>query len=287
MIHQVAYALIQVISIAQGRRLFLRLPKDTPDQIRKREECKANFYKGSATFLLGFAIWNVDNIFCGGLTSFRANHGWLAGMLTQGHAWWHLLTGLGASRIVSAMICRLLTLFTVALAADGLKMPRSNSFAPGEGSIRVCICCGTPLREEDNLESEGIVAHLGLYCIFYSVPSWSTGVKHCCHFLSSNGMYASYRVFVPKCKRGEVYFTRSVRMSTQGGNDTGRKGKMDTVYMPAMVLTWCSNVPLRIGSLASMMNSMVRICASLGLQPCSSMYRRHLTRAPVSSVSTT
>jgi len=102
-LHQVAYAGIQVVSTTQIVRLFKSLPTATASQTRKREECKQNFIKGAATFLLGFAIWNIDNEFCDTLTAFRAGKGELIVALTQGHAWWHLLTGIGASRIVSAV----------------------------------------------------------------------------------------------------------------------------------------------------------------------------------------
>jgi len=102
-IHQVAYASMQVVSMYHVRKLFQALPVATQEQRRQRDECRMHFWKGAGTFLLGFAIWNVDNLFCNGLTSLRSSHGELIGALTQGHAWWHLLTGLGASRMVTSL----------------------------------------------------------------------------------------------------------------------------------------------------------------------------------------
>jgi len=101
--HQITYGSMQVLSAIQVVRLFKRLPKSTPEQARKREECRQHYYKGAVTFLLAFAIWNVDNLCCDHLTAFRSQHGKLVGALTQGHAWWHLLTCLGASRLCVAL----------------------------------------------------------------------------------------------------------------------------------------------------------------------------------------
>lgn len=51
---------------------------------------------GVSVFLLGFAFWNVDNVFCGTLRSWRRSIGMPWGFLLEGHAWWHILTGYGA-----------------------------------------------------------------------------------------------------------------------------------------------------------------------------------------------
>jgi len=102
-VHQVAYACLELVSVNQVLALLRNLPTSTALQARKKDECRENFIKGVATFILGFAIWNVDNILCDGLTSFRAGKGEIVGALTQGHAWWHLFTGIGASRTIAAL----------------------------------------------------------------------------------------------------------------------------------------------------------------------------------------
>jgi len=106
-LHQAAYATMTAISIGRVVKLFnvWSVEIRTEEQRRLIETCKGHYYKGVVTFLLGFAIWNVDNLFCDRLTMFRSRHGEVVGALSQGHAWWHLLTGLGASRIISAMTC--------------------------------------------------------------------------------------------------------------------------------------------------------------------------------------
>ena len=42
--------------------------------------------------MLGFGLWNIDNVYCDRLKKIRGVLG-LAAPLTQLHAWWHLLAG--------------------------------------------------------------------------------------------------------------------------------------------------------------------------------------------------
>ncbi|KAF2761599.1 alkaline phytoceramidase [Pseudovirgaria hyperparasitica] len=51
---------------------------------------------GLFIFLLGFAIWNLDNEFCSTIRSWRHEIGLPWGILLEGHGWWHLMTGTGA-----------------------------------------------------------------------------------------------------------------------------------------------------------------------------------------------
>jgi hypothetical protein len=83
-IHQLAYAALQVASYIKIRQLMQQLPNDTPASKARYQECQRNFYIGLGTFLLGFAIWNVDNIFCDGITSIRAERGEFWSAVTQG-----------------------------------------------------------------------------------------------------------------------------------------------------------------------------------------------------------
>ncbi|KAG8856319.1 hypothetical protein FRB96_006470, partial [Tulasnella sp. 330] len=74
---------MQAVTILHVTRLFKGLPSATPEQARVRNQCKNHFYIAMATCLLGFAIWNIDNIFCDHLTALRAKHGEVVGALTQ------------------------------------------------------------------------------------------------------------------------------------------------------------------------------------------------------------
>ena len=50
---------------------------------------------GLTVFVAGFAIWNLDNIFCNQLRRWRRAVGLPWAVLLEGHAWWQLMTGLG------------------------------------------------------------------------------------------------------------------------------------------------------------------------------------------------
>ncbi|KAF2401182.1 dihydroceramidase [Trichodelitschia bisporula] len=51
---------------------------------------------GLSAFLGGFAVWNLDNVFCPTLRTWRRKVGLPWGILLEGHGWWHLMTGIGA-----------------------------------------------------------------------------------------------------------------------------------------------------------------------------------------------
>ncbi|KAI1962505.1 alkaline ceramidase ydc1 [Ophidiomyces ophidiicola] len=51
---------------------------------------------GLISFLGGFAIWNLDNMYCSTIRGWRRSVGLPWGIILEGHGWWHLLTGVGA-----------------------------------------------------------------------------------------------------------------------------------------------------------------------------------------------
>jgi len=51
---------------------------------------------GLILFIGGFAIWNLDNVFCAQIRRFRRAIGLPWAILLEGHGWWHLMTGIGA-----------------------------------------------------------------------------------------------------------------------------------------------------------------------------------------------
>lgn len=100
--HQVAFALIMTCAILRSAQLIMRLPE------AMRAKLGRTLGGGVAVFVLGFAIWNADNYFCVYLRSTRA---WLTahglgplGTFTEGHGYWHLMTGYGSYRIFIASI---------------------------------------------------------------------------------------------------------------------------------------------------------------------------------------
>jgi len=55
--------------------------------------CAKLFALGSLFYALAFLIWNIDNHFCSHLQDFRAVNPLGVGVLTQFHAFWHILAG--------------------------------------------------------------------------------------------------------------------------------------------------------------------------------------------------
>ncbi|TNN62508.1 Interstitial collagenase [Liparis tanakae] len=53
-------------------------------------------YTSLGVFMLGFLLWNIDNIFCDTLRTSRQRLPSGVGVVTQFHAWWHIFTGLGS-----------------------------------------------------------------------------------------------------------------------------------------------------------------------------------------------
>ena len=59
---------------------------------------------GLSVFLGGFAIWNLDNIYCSKLRKWRYEIGLPWGLLLEGHGWWHIGTGLGAYSYIGELV---------------------------------------------------------------------------------------------------------------------------------------------------------------------------------------
>ncbi|KAI1079398.1 putative alkaline phytoceramidase [Whalleya microplaca] len=51
---------------------------------------------GLIIFLGGYFIWNLDNVYCNTIRKWRHRMGLPWAVVLEGHAWWHLMTGLGA-----------------------------------------------------------------------------------------------------------------------------------------------------------------------------------------------
>ena len=97
--HQVAYASIMVVTILHAIYIMVhpRAPLNVSDAARRRR-AEARFLEqaGTVLFLIGFGIWNLDNIFCGHLRVAREKIGYPLAILLEGHGWWHIFTGCGA-----------------------------------------------------------------------------------------------------------------------------------------------------------------------------------------------
>ncbi|KAG8719643.1 hypothetical protein FRC09_010852 [Ceratobasidium sp. 395] len=115
-IHQICFAAI-MLTITYRLVLLLRDPAQSSDATY---DAKYYIISGALMFVLAFGIWNIDNMFCDVWTTIRTQF-WegmvgpsfktpsaiaaVVGAVTQGHAWWHLLTGLGCARIAAGASC--------------------------------------------------------------------------------------------------------------------------------------------------------------------------------------
>nr|ODN91694.1 dihydroceramidase [Cryptococcus depauperatus CBS 7841] len=95
--HQAAFAVILITAILRTGALLLELPKGYP----ARETTGRLLVRGVTIFALGFVIWNIDNVFCEQLKSIRSFVGPL-GVLVEGHAFWHYMTGYGSFLLFTA-----------------------------------------------------------------------------------------------------------------------------------------------------------------------------------------
>ncbi|CAE7204741.1 unnamed protein product [Rhizoctonia solani] len=109
-LHQICFGIILNACTYRTIILFKTAPPTIPaDDLRA---AKHYIVSGTLLFILAFGIWNVDNVWCDTWTFIRAQSwaGELVRAVTQGHAWWHLLTGLGCARIGVGtsylMVCR-------------------------------------------------------------------------------------------------------------------------------------------------------------------------------------
>ncbi|KAI9743953.1 MAG: hypothetical protein M1818_002687 [Claussenomyces sp. TS43310] len=65
------------------------------DPLVRREVVKMSIV-GGTIFVSGFAIWNLDNFFCNGLTHAKRGIGMPWSFLLELHGYWHIFTGIGA-----------------------------------------------------------------------------------------------------------------------------------------------------------------------------------------------
>ncbi|KAK1449615.1 alkaline phytoceramidase [Colletotrichum melonis] len=100
--HQACYAALTATVVlrslyvmeTQLRPVLARRNKDKADLILKTMWIMVG--TGLSVFLMGFLIWNIDNAFCSQIRQWRRQLGLPWGALLEGHAWWHLMTGVGA-----------------------------------------------------------------------------------------------------------------------------------------------------------------------------------------------
>lgn len=90
-IHQAGYAFLNLVIIAKSVSLTQIYVYD--------KQAQKNLWRtlvvGSASFMAGYALWNLDIHLCDTWRWIRRDIGMPYGFLLEGHGWWHLLTGTG------------------------------------------------------------------------------------------------------------------------------------------------------------------------------------------------
>lgn len=102
--HQVVFAALMLTTGSRVTYLTRISPVHSARVPEKtRESIFQLFWLGGGLFILGFAIWNVDNVFCGPITYAKYMVGWPTAFLLEGHSWWHILTGVGTYLMIQGV----------------------------------------------------------------------------------------------------------------------------------------------------------------------------------------
>lgn len=90
--HSLVFGIMIVLVGIQTRSI---IGARIPDPAVRKEVIKLTTW-GGVIFVSGYAIWNLDNAFCGLLTETRRYIGMPWAFVLELHGWWHILTGIGA-----------------------------------------------------------------------------------------------------------------------------------------------------------------------------------------------
>ncbi|KAA1064660.1 hypothetical protein PGT21_010951 [Puccinia graminis f. sp. tritici] len=121
--HQLAFGAIQLLSTSRSVYLIVTAPKETYREQKNKSDATRYILIGSATFLLGFLIWNVDNVLCDQISRLKEYLGTPLSFILEGHAWWHLATGTGS--YLSGVGLQLLAL-SLKEGADGFEIKHAG-----------------------------------------------------------------------------------------------------------------------------------------------------------------
>ena len=91
--HQNAFGLLTATVIGKSwYQVQTQVKHTSPDCYRSMRDM---VLLGLVSVAAAFTLWNLDTIYCRHLIVARRNIGMPWGFLLEGHAYWHLLTGLG------------------------------------------------------------------------------------------------------------------------------------------------------------------------------------------------
>ncbi|KAL0581053.1 alkaline ceramidase ydc1 [Marasmius crinis-equi] len=93
--HQTVFAALMLWMPYRILYLTRRSPYASRISSDKVTVARSWYIKGVIVWLVAFAIWNLDNLFCDRITGWKVAVGWPAAFLLEGHSWWHFFTGVG------------------------------------------------------------------------------------------------------------------------------------------------------------------------------------------------
>ncbi|KAI8874287.1 alkaline phytoceramidase, partial [Ramicandelaber brevisporus] len=102
LIHQTGFFFLVVGIAARATWLVSRLPGTVSTNPAKRTLCIFTVI-GTGSYILAFALWNVDNAYCSNLRELRHRVGKPFDVLFQLHSLWHLGTAIGTYHGIVAM----------------------------------------------------------------------------------------------------------------------------------------------------------------------------------------
>ncbi|OAV99145.1 hypothetical protein PTTG_02887 [Puccinia triticina 1-1 BBBD Race 1] len=123
---QVAFAAIQLTANFRAAYTICTAPVKTCKEQKNKAQIIRYLSAGFFTTLIGFLIWNVDNIFCDRISHLKQHLGIPWSFAVEGHAWWHLATGTGA--YLSTVGLQLMSV-SFKEGADGFEIKRGGILA--------------------------------------------------------------------------------------------------------------------------------------------------------------
>ncbi|KAJ2889318.1 alkaline ceramidase ydc1 [Coemansia aciculifera] len=94
--HQAAFALTVCGAVGFGHRRQCEMTVSN----RTRRMFQRLLLQGFLGMAGGFFVWNLDNIFCHHLRTYRAHVGMPLDAILQLHGWWHVLTAYGSTYLL-------------------------------------------------------------------------------------------------------------------------------------------------------------------------------------------
>ena len=135
--HQVAYAFLTLFTIILPAMHVSKVTKTYPND---KHRLWTAYWFSLIGYLAGFICWNLDNLYCDQLRSWRNDVGYPLRFVGEFHSWWHFLTAFGtygAGQLTLILRMRALGRPTPQLAFVGLFPIVFDSAAPKAGKRSV------------------------------------------------------------------------------------------------------------------------------------------------------